>query len=383
MPFTTLTEMIEAAGNNNSELTEMNMSNKNVGDFYSITIAEAITNNTHVLNLNLRHNQIKNKGAQKLAKALKINRTLNVLSLSENQIENEGAKALADALAENQGLQQVFLSNNPITQEGIDALFKALSKNPRIAFLMVDCNGTPTNIATASYREAIEKRAHADNKQAAQPVPPAPPSHTLSEAAPLAIPRKTAPVIKKQESYTIPWPYQRTAGKSIISLLLGGVLGGTTGFFLGNALPIIGNIMGLLLGALVGGFGGAFVEDFHPGTIKGSLLASLLGVAIAVPLFFVLHINPLVLAASVVAFAAGGALLMNLVNYVSVYQKPADDTKKKDYVSVTQQDDSKLRTTNFAIHHTSPLSSPRALLAREQARTADLHQQATDTARPG
>lgn len=382
MPFTTLTEMIEAAGNNNSELTEMNMSNKNIGDFYTITIAEAITNNTRVLNLNLRHNQIKNNGAQKLAHALKVNRTLNVLSLSENQIENEGAKALANALAENQGLQQVFLLDNPITQEGIDALSNALSKNPRIAFLMVTCNGAPTNLASTSYREAIEKRSQAQPERAAQPVPP-PPSHTLREATPSVDQIKAAPALKKQESYTIPWPYQRTAGKSMISFLLGGVLGGATGFLLGNALPIIGNLIGLLLGALIGSFGGAFVEDFHPGTIKGGLSGSLLGIAIAMPLFFVMHTNPLVLAASVVAFAAGGALLMNLVNYVSVYQKPADDTKKKTGAPVAQQGESDLRTTNFAIHHTSPLRSPRASLAYEQARTADLHQQPTDTARPG
>ncbi len=95
----------------NRVVTNLGLSDNNIGPEGAITIAEALKVNAVLTELRLFHNNIGDNGAKAIAEALKVNAVLTVLYLGENIIGDNGAKAIAEALKVNAVLTKhiVFL----------------------------------------------------------------------------------------------------------------------------------------------------------------------------------------------------------------------------------------------------------------------------------
>ncbi|CAF0730448.1 unnamed protein product [Adineta steineri] len=72
-------------------------------------LADALQNNTTLTEMNLSSSQIKDVGVQHLADALRTNTVLRTLGLNENHIRDSGAQHLADALRNNKVTISLFL----------------------------------------------------------------------------------------------------------------------------------------------------------------------------------------------------------------------------------------------------------------------------------
>ncbi|XP_078381228.1 uncharacterized protein LOC144664006 isoform X3 [Oculina patagonica] len=125
---------------NNTSLTELNFSFNNIGDHGVTGLAEALKKNTSLTVMHLSHNNIGDHGATALAEALQKNTSLTELNLYINYIGDAGAAGLAEALKKNTSLTELYLSNNYIGDHGATALAEALKKNTSLTALYLSYN---------------------------------------------------------------------------------------------------------------------------------------------------------------------------------------------------------------------------------------------------
>lgn len=98
-------------------LTELDLSNNNIGPEGAKIIAAILPKNVSLLRLNLRNNDVKDVGAVAIASGLLENEYLQYLSLSSNVIGDEGARALAQTLITNYSIESIDLNVNRITEK--------------------------------------------------------------------------------------------------------------------------------------------------------------------------------------------------------------------------------------------------------------------------
>lgn len=102
-------------------------------------LAEIIKYFTTITQVLLIENKIGDDGIEALAEAIKKNNDskLTELDLTGNVIGTKGAKALAELLSTNTSINKLGLRNNPIENEGIKALADAMEINTTICELNV------------------------------------------------------------------------------------------------------------------------------------------------------------------------------------------------------------------------------------------------------
>lgn len=101
----------------NKTVTELRLSNNNIGDVGAQSIGEALKVNRTLTVLNLANNIIGDSGAQSIAEALKVNKTVTVLRLRSNNIGDSGAQSIGEALKLNGTLTELYLHDSNISKE--------------------------------------------------------------------------------------------------------------------------------------------------------------------------------------------------------------------------------------------------------------------------
>ena len=142
--------------NNDLKLTNLNLSNNQIGKAEALVLAEALHHNSKLKLLNIDDNQIDDAGIQDLAEALHHNSSLTLLDAGKNRISDEGAQALAKALHHNSTLKRLFLYDNQIGDEGAQALAKALHHNSTLMIFLLGNN----RIRDASAKSLTEALLH-------------------------------------------------------------------------------------------------------------------------------------------------------------------------------------------------------------------------------
>ena len=124
----------------NTELTHLNLSGNEIGEYGAQLLSEALSVNVKLTHLNLSGNQIGKSGAQLLSNALLVNTELTHLNLSGNQIGKSGAQFLSDALFYNTTLTHLNLDDNLVGPDGVAYLSLALVVNTTLTYLNLDGN---------------------------------------------------------------------------------------------------------------------------------------------------------------------------------------------------------------------------------------------------
>ena len=113
----------------NTTLTDLSLSNCQVGDSDSGSLSRAIKVNIALTHLDLSDNNIGASGAGFLSDAIKVNNVLTYLNLNGNKIGNCGAGFLADAIKVNTSLTNLKLCMNNIGNSGAGFLSDAIKVN--------------------------------------------------------------------------------------------------------------------------------------------------------------------------------------------------------------------------------------------------------------
>ena len=119
----------------NTTLTQLTLSNNNIGAAGAASLAEAMKVNTTLTQLTLSRNNIGAAGAASLAEAMKVNTTLTELDLRKNNVGAAGAASLAEAIKVNTTLTQLYLSHNNIGAAGAASLAEAMKVNTTLTQL--------------------------------------------------------------------------------------------------------------------------------------------------------------------------------------------------------------------------------------------------------
>lgn len=109
-----------------SQISVLNLRDKNITDFGAIILAEALKTNTSILVIDLNNNPIHDDGAMALAEVLTKNTAIQEMNLSFNRIGAEGTIALAKAIRANKTLKKFDFQINPISFDGAEALVEIL-----------------------------------------------------------------------------------------------------------------------------------------------------------------------------------------------------------------------------------------------------------------
>ncbi|CAC5382772.1 unnamed protein product [Mytilus coruscus] len=113
----------------NKTLTHLDLSTNHLNANSAVFIAKLIQENDFIVKLVLRENDLDDEAGCKMAKSISSNLTLRCLDLSWNHIRGRGASEVVKAICENVELVDVNLSWNGIGEEGSIAFGKYFMKN--------------------------------------------------------------------------------------------------------------------------------------------------------------------------------------------------------------------------------------------------------------
>ena len=133
-------ESLATALKTNTALTNLELSGNNLGPAGAESLATALKTNTALTNLNLFCNNLGPAGAESLATALKTNTTLTNLNMSVNNLGPGGAESLATVLKTNTTLTNLDLSGNNLGPADAESLATALQKNKTLTNLNLSVN---------------------------------------------------------------------------------------------------------------------------------------------------------------------------------------------------------------------------------------------------
>ena len=120
------TTMGRILANDNSTLTELDISDNMILNDGIVNLAKGLKWNTALKKIDLTNTGIGGKGADAFAVCFESNNVLEDVNVSSNQIRNLGCKRIAEALEKNTGLRVLNLSFNGISAVGINAMHEAL-----------------------------------------------------------------------------------------------------------------------------------------------------------------------------------------------------------------------------------------------------------------
>mmetsp|Transcript_2289 Transcript_2289/g.4777 ORF Transcript_2289/g.4777 Transcript_2289/m.4777 type:complete len:335 (+) Transcript_2289:154-1158(+) len=130
---------------NNGVLTELNLTDCQIGDVGIKHFAQGLAANHSLRVLNFSTNKIGAEGSKDLAKAFHVNQTVADINLFRNPVGTEGASAFATMLSFNQGLQALSLAACSISLDGIQALAEAIGENTSLWHFFLWGNGVPAS----------------------------------------------------------------------------------------------------------------------------------------------------------------------------------------------------------------------------------------------
>ena len=139
----------------NTTLTHLNLESNNIGDAGAASLAGAVKVNTKLTQLDLQSNNIGVAGAASLAEAMKVNTTLTQLNLESINIGVAGAASLAEAMKVNKTLTQLNLESNDIGDAGAASLAEAMKVNTAVTQLLLNYNNIG-DAGAASLAEAMK-----------------------------------------------------------------------------------------------------------------------------------------------------------------------------------------------------------------------------------
>ncbi|CAF1461184.1 unnamed protein product [Rotaria magnacalcarata] len=114
--------------------------NYSMGDKGIEYLSEGLQNNTTLTTLSISYKDMTNKGMQHLANALKSNTTLTTLHLTSMPIDEAGAQYLADALQKNTTLTTLELGWNKIGPKEAYHFAPGLANNTTLTTLILQCS---------------------------------------------------------------------------------------------------------------------------------------------------------------------------------------------------------------------------------------------------
>ena len=119
----------------NQSLTEVDISDCNIGSDSACCLARALHDNTTLTKMIMINNSISNEGALAMAEMLKQNTTLTVLDMSCNSVGERGALAMAEMLKHNTTLEVLDMSYNSVGERGALAMAEMLKHNTTLEVL--------------------------------------------------------------------------------------------------------------------------------------------------------------------------------------------------------------------------------------------------------
>jgi hypothetical protein len=152
----TLEAAVRLIKENDETLTNLDLSDTNIGDVGAVALAFALKNNNFITELYLMNANVGPSGANKLAGMLKVNYTLERLYLQSNTIGDKGAEALSSALKENISLRLLNLARCEIGDIGGASLAEGLLENEALHKLYL-YNNNIGNIGAAALAEVVKE----------------------------------------------------------------------------------------------------------------------------------------------------------------------------------------------------------------------------------
>jgi NLR family CARD domain-containing protein 3 len=127
---------IAALLSTNSTITDLNVSDNDIGDDGVILIGDALLRNTSITRIDLSDNSIGLNGVKHLADAMTVNSTVTELELSGNyRISKKGADHLAHMLTRNSTVSTLFCGYCEFGETGLISMAAALSVNTTLQFI--------------------------------------------------------------------------------------------------------------------------------------------------------------------------------------------------------------------------------------------------------
>ena len=124
----------------NKTLTNLDLSQNELGIGHFQILAYALGTNTTLTALNLTDNELGNAGFESQAAALGKNATLTSLDLTHNELSHAGVNSLVAALETNRSLKDLNLSWNKLCPANVDSLAASLTRNAALTKLDLSCN---------------------------------------------------------------------------------------------------------------------------------------------------------------------------------------------------------------------------------------------------
>ena len=151
-------------------VTELDISENEIGDNGMIQIATALETNTTMRTLIVSGCNISDVGVKSLAKAITVNRSLHELNMSSNYIGDNGMIQIATALQTNNTLKDLSIFDNEITDKGVLSLSSAI-RNRSMEHMALHWSSThPDN--TLKEIEESARRSKLKTLMLIQSIPP-------------------------------------------------------------------------------------------------------------------------------------------------------------------------------------------------------------------
>ena len=144
----------------NSSLEELDISYTSIGDEGVAHIANALQTNTTMKLLNVELSDISCKGAESLARALSVNSSLEELNISYNFVGDDGIAHIAIALPINNSLISLtytFLCDDTVTDKAALSLAVALAKNSSMEVVKLSWTSTHPDTTLKKMATCIKK----------------------------------------------------------------------------------------------------------------------------------------------------------------------------------------------------------------------------------
>ena len=124
-----------------TSLTEFRISNNNIGCEAADSIAAVLSSNSQLREFCARGNNLETLGAINLAKALKNISSLTTCDLSNNHIGDEAADDIATIMHHNIGIKRFIVNNNDLKATSAIKLIRALHSNKFLTYFSTDFDG--------------------------------------------------------------------------------------------------------------------------------------------------------------------------------------------------------------------------------------------------
>jgi len=139
-PEQNVAQLVREVMTTNKTLTHLDLDNSTLGETAGVFIAESLKTNNTLEFLSLQQCGLQPNAGIAIGEALKVNTTLTSLNLSYNLLKREGTKPIALGFEKNNTLKALYLSHAIFHKEGVLIFTEALKVNTALTVLDVSGN---------------------------------------------------------------------------------------------------------------------------------------------------------------------------------------------------------------------------------------------------